>query len=252
MHGILPRSAAAIISVSISDRRSSHPATMTNQVLIVAARPAAKAPAEIVTSLRFTPVIAESEQEALDLLDRQPFRLIAVSGSSGWQRLRDAAERKQPMARVLELPEGNGADRTALRSLIVRHLDPAHRPPRFRHEERYRSMATILEAFTGSLELREVLRRIVALTRQEFGADRAWLLHPVNETVEFARPRFSDTAPDCKVGEEDAGIADGELGTSVVAAARRTERGRRGLRSPPGQAFRRAIADDADFATARR
>ena len=178
---------------------------MTNQVLIVAARPAAKAPAEVVTSLRFTPVIAESEQEALDLLDRQPFRLIAVSGSSGWQRLRDAAERKQPMARVLELPEGNGADRTALRSLIVRHLDPAHRPPRFRHEERYRSMATILEAFTGSLELREVLRRIVALTRQEFGADRAWLLHPVNETVEFARPRFSDTAPDCKVGEEDAG-----------------------------------------------
>src|SRR5207244_11587827 len=61
------------------------------------------------------------------------------------------------------------------------------------------------EACHGSVELREVLRRIVALTRQEFGADRAWLLHPVNETVEFARPRFSDTAPDCKVGEEDAG-----------------------------------------------
>src|SRR2546428_3569737 len=139
------------------------PATMTNQVLIVAARPAAKAPAEIVTSLRFTPVIAESEQEALDLLDRQPFRLIAVSGRSGWQRLREAAERKQPMARVLELPEGNGPDRMALRSLIVRNLDPAHRPPGFRQEERYRSLATILEAFTGSLELREVLRSIVAL-----------------------------------------------------------------------------------------
>ena len=95
---------------------------MANQVLIVAGETAARTPAEVARSLRLTPVITGSEQEAVDLLRQQRFRLIAVSGKSAWQRVRDAAESKQPMTRVLELPE---VTRTtpAIRRLMVRYLD---------------------------------------------------------------------------------------------------------------------------------
>ena len=58
-----------------------------------------------------------------------------------------------------------------------------------------RFLSSILESFTGTLELREVLRRIVAVTREEFGAERAWLLHPVHEQAEFARLAYSVSAP---------------------------------------------------------
>ena len=64
---------------------------MTDQVLIVAAKPAAKAPAEIITSLRFAPIVASTEKQALDLLARQNFRLIVVSGTRTWQGVREAA-----------------------------------------------------------------------------------------------------------------------------------------------------------------
>src|SRR6266446_3555706 len=85
---------------------------MSDQVLIVAAETAARTPVEVATSLSFTPVVAASEQEAIALLDEGPFTLIAVSGGTAtWQRLRDVAERKQPMARVLELPDANGDER---------------------------------------------------------------------------------------------------------------------------------------------
>jgi PAS domain S-box-containing protein len=168
---------------------------MPNQVLIVAAEPAAKTPAEVASSLSYRPVIAGTEQEALDLLDAQDFQLIAVSGSSTWQRLRDVAERKQPMARVLELPDG-GSDESAIRHLLVRYLDRAQsdRRPSF-SEERYRFLTSMLESLTSTLELKEVLRRIVTLARDEFGADRAWLLCPINETAEFARIAWSVVAP---------------------------------------------------------
>src|ERR671912_544925 len=56
-------------------------------------------------------------------------------------------------------------------------------------------LSGILESFTGTLELREVLRRIVTVTREELGADRAWLLHPVNEEAEFAKVAFATFAP---------------------------------------------------------
>src|SRR4029453_10971382 len=105
----------------------------------------------------------------------------AVSGNSAWLRLRDAAEGRQPMKPVLELPERVGDD-SVTRRLIFRCLSPASSDRvRFTAEERYRFLSHILETFTGTLELREVLRRIVAVTREEFGADRAWLLHPVHE-----------------------------------------------------------------------
>src|SRR5258707_15610548 len=100
---------------------------MSNQVLIVASDAAAKAPAEVAASLSFTPVITASEQEALDLLGRQTFSVIAVSSGDGWQRVRDEAERRQPAACVLELPDGDGDD-GAVRRLMIRYLDRRSRP----------------------------------------------------------------------------------------------------------------------------
>ncbi|HYR27953.1 MAG TPA: hypothetical protein VEU30_05775, partial [Thermoanaerobaculia bacterium] len=167
---------------------------MLNQVLIVAGDRAARLPVEIARSLRLTPVVAGSAQEAVDLLDRHHFRLIAVSGSSAWRHVRAAAESKQPMTRVLELPEP-ASDDAAIRTLMVRYLAPPQpERARFASEERYRFLSNILESFTATLELREVLRRIVTITREEFGADRAWLLHPVNEQTEFAKVAFTVTA----------------------------------------------------------
>lgn len=168
---------------------------MPNQVLIVAGEIAARTPVEIARSLRFTPVVARSEQEAVELLDRERFRLIAVSGASAWQRVRDAAESRQPMARVLELPE-LASDDAMIRRLMTRYLAPASSDrARFTTEERYRFLSSILETFTNTLELREVLRRIVVVTREEFGADRAWLLQPVHESAEFAKVAFATFDP---------------------------------------------------------
>src|ERR1044071_4532797 len=76
---------------------------------------------------------------------------------------------------------------------------------RFSTEERYRFLTSILESFTGTLELREVLRRIVSITREEFGADRAWLLHPINEQSEFARVAYIVSAPGCEGDPGDKG-----------------------------------------------
>jgi PAS domain S-box-containing protein len=178
---------------------------MLNQVLIVAAEHAARTPAEVARSLQFTPVVTGSEQEAVELLDRHHFRLIAVSGASAWRRLRDAAESKQPMARVLELPDLTHDD-AAIRNLMVRYLEPNPVDRvRFTSEERYRFLSSILESFTGTLELREVLRRIVTVTREELSADRAWLLHPVNEQAEFAKVAFATSAAGLQDGIGDMG-----------------------------------------------
>src|SRR5258708_32176504 len=98
------------LSGSMTHTRCATP--MSDQVLIVAAETAARTPVEVATSLSFTPVVAASEQEAIALLDKGPFTLIAVSGGTpAWQRLRDVAERQQPMARGLGLPDGDGDDR---------------------------------------------------------------------------------------------------------------------------------------------
>ncbi|HEV7425143.1 MAG TPA: GAF domain-containing protein, partial [Thermoanaerobaculia bacterium] len=185
---------------------------MSNQVLIVASDAAAKTPAEVAASLSFTPVITASEQEALDLIDRQTFSVIAVSGGDGWQRVRDEAERKQPAARVLELPDGDGDD-GAVRRLMIRYLDRRSRPRHFNSEERYRFLSSILESFTATLELKEVLRRIVTITRQEFGADRAWLLHPVNEKADVANVRFAVSSPEFAI-EPDASVSSLSLARS--------------------------------------
>ncbi|HVS30982.1 MAG TPA: ATP-binding protein [Thermoanaerobaculia bacterium] len=177
---------------------------MPNHVLIVAGEKAARAPAAVARSLQLTPVIARSEEEAVELLDRQDFRLIAVSGATAWQRVRDAAESKQPMTRVLELPDQNSDD-SMVRRLMVRYLDRGHQTVHFGAEQRYRFLSTILESFTATLDLKEVLRRIVTITCEEFEADRAWLLHPVNEHAEYAKVAFSVTGPGCPSAMPDGG-----------------------------------------------
>jgi PAS domain S-box-containing protein len=200
---------------------------MLNQVLIVAGENAARTPAEVARSLQFTPVVAGSEQEAVDLLDRHRFRLIAVSGKAAWQRLHDAAERRQPLTRVLELPEssdGDGDD-TAVRRLMVRYLAPASSDrARFTEEERYRFLSTILESFTGTLELREVLRRIVVVTREEFGADRGWLLHPVHEEAEYAKVAFTASAPGAEGNFGDKGPVPLVRSQALIRRAMETAR----------------------------
>lgn len=168
---------------------------MLNQVLIVAGEQAARTPAEVARSLSYTPVITDSEQEALDLLSRERFHLVAVSSSVQCERLREVAESREPSPRILELPETNGDD-SAVRKLMVRHLAPASSErARFTTEDRYRLLSRLLESFAGTLDLREVLRRIVAITREEFGADRAWLVRPNPDNPEFARIAYTVAAP---------------------------------------------------------
>lgn len=55
------------------------------------------------------------------------------------------------------------------------------------------ALARILESFTETLDLEEVLRRVVQITLEEFSADRAWLLAPVSTDVEFAKVIFEAT-----------------------------------------------------------
>jgi PAS domain S-box-containing protein len=78
--------------------------------------------------------------------------------------------------------------------------------PRF-SEHRYQFLSAILESFTATLDLREVVRRIVTTTREELGADRVWLLHPISAEAEFARVVFAANSPDCEtIAEENAPV----------------------------------------------
>ncbi|HEV8659561.1 MAG TPA: ATP-binding protein [Thermoanaerobaculia bacterium] len=193
---------------------------MPNQVLILAGETAARASAETARSLQFTPVVAKSEDEAVRLLDQQRFSLIAVSGAPVTRRLRDAAETKQPTARILELPDANGDD-TTIRRLMLRCLGRRGEDMRFSAEERYRFLSTILESFTTTLDLKEVLRRIVTITSEEFHADRAWLIRPVTEETEFAKIVFAVTSPEC--GEENSEMGPVPMGGSRALIKRAIE-----------------------------
>jgi len=74
-------------------------------------------------------------------------------------------------------------------------LHPPWRPQQWSPEERYRFLSTILESFAGTLELDEVLRRIVNITLDHFGADRALLVHPISEETLASTVRFAVSAP---------------------------------------------------------
>ena len=165
---------------------------MANQVLIVAPEGAARTPVEAATSLNFTPVVASSELEALRRLDDQQFVLIAVNGGAAWQKVREEAVRRQPMARLLELPDPNGDERI-VRQLMRRYLGRRAEPARTAPEDRVPFLSRALESFTATLDLKEVLRRIVTVTHEEFHADGAWLLHPIHEQAALAQIRFSVT-----------------------------------------------------------
>jgi signal transduction histidine kinase/GAF domain-containing protein len=80
---------------------------------------------------------------------------------------------------------------------MTAHLSP---------EERYRFLSSILESFTGTLEFKEVLRRIVTVSREAFHADRAWLVHPVAENAEFAKVAFAVSDPNLPVEMEQEPI----------------------------------------------
>ena len=177
---------------------------MPNLVLIVAGENAARTPADVVRSLQLTPVVAGSEEEAARLLEQQRFSLVAVSGNSAWRRLRDVAGTRQPTVRVLELPENVGDD-SAIRRVLIRYLDRGTDPDATFGEQRYRFLSTVLESFTSTLDRPEVLRRIVTITREEFRADRAWLLHPIHEEVEYAKVSFAVTAPGVAAEVEEKG-----------------------------------------------
>ena len=62
-----------------------------------------------------------------------------------------------------------------------------------RREARLTLLARILESFTGSIDLEQVLQRIVTTTLNELQVDRAWLLHPVSLTEEYATVSYEET-----------------------------------------------------------
>ena len=169
---------------------------MANQVLIVAPEGAARTSSDAAISLNFSPVVASTEPEALARLEEQQFVLIAVSGGAAWQKVREAAMRTQPMARLLELPEPKG-DEGMVRQLMTRYLGHRAEPARSESENRFPFLSRVLESFTATLDLKEVLRRIVTVTREEFQADGAWLLNPIHENAALAKIRFSVLGPSC-------------------------------------------------------
>lgn len=84
-------------------------------------------------------------------------------------------------------------ERTPMPGTQEEPLPEAHEPDG-RHD-RLSLLARILESFTATLDLDEVLSRIVTTTLHELEVDRAWLLHPVNLTAEYATVSFEATRP---------------------------------------------------------
>jgi hypothetical protein len=164
---------------------------MPNQVLIVAPAGDATSAAEVARSLDFAPLVAHSEH-ALDLLSKHRFEVLAVGETQPPSLGRRAAE-LQPWAELITLPSSNGKSGALQEALVNRKAageDPIS-------PERFRSLSKILESFTATLDLEEVLRRIVTVTREEFKADRAFLIRPASAdsgtatvTIEDSDPRY--------------------------------------------------------------
>ena len=75
------------------------------------------------------------------------------------------------------------------------YLHPYRRPQQWTPEERLRFLSSVLESFSAPVEQKELLRRIVTITLEHFGVDRAWVMHPISEQAEFARVRYSVRSP---------------------------------------------------------
>src|SRR5438067_9658481 len=82
-------------------------------------------------------------------------------------------------------------------------LHPHKRPQQWTPEERYRFLSTILESFAGTLDLKEVLRRIVNITLEQFHADRVLLISPVGEGGGPSNIRYVASAPGIAVGFDE-------------------------------------------------
>src|SRR5262249_39835809 len=92
-------------------------------------------------------------------------------------------------------PESNGDD-SAVKRLLTRYLEPPHAGAESRFsKERYQFLSHVLESFTGTLDLKEAVRRIVTMTREEFAADRGWLIRAVTEEADMAKVAFAVAAP---------------------------------------------------------
>ena len=178
---------------------------MFNRVLILAGEAEARTPAEVARSLRYMPVVTESEQEAIELLDRHRFHLVAIDPAADGGQLREVVRSLEHAPHVVDLPRAED-DESVIRNLMVRHLSPASSDhARFATEDSYRLLSRVLESFTGTLDLREVVRRIVAITREEFGTDRAWLLRPVIGQPDYARIAYTVAAPGAEGDVTDSG-----------------------------------------------
>ena len=84
------------------------------------------------------------------------------------------------------------------------YLHPQRRPQQWTPEERLRFLSSVLESFSADVEQKELLRRIVTITLEHFGVDRAWLIHPVSEQAEIARVRYSVSTPSAPVVTENS------------------------------------------------
>lgn len=62
-------------------------------------------------------------------------------------------------------------------------------------EDRLAFLTRVLEEFTATLDLDEVIRRVMRLTLEQFDADRAWIVYPVSVELEFTSLVLEITRP---------------------------------------------------------
>ena len=125
--------------------------------------------------------------EALTVTDRRAARVV-----------RERAEANQPPAETVRKAIEIGTrvldtEETAANVDYVRHeLGELDRRLAGTLEEGASDVAERLATVFGA---DRKIERIVAVTREEFGAERAWLLHPVHQPAEFAKLAYSVSAP---------------------------------------------------------
>src|SRR6476659_9587169 len=95
------------------------------------------------------------------------------------------------------------------RALTASSQRPAKTPPErvSASEDRYRLLSRVLESFTTTLDLDEVLKRIATVTLGEFKAVRVLLIHPIADGATTATTRYAVNAPDCPVKIESGSPA---------------------------------------------
>jgi PAS domain S-box-containing protein len=99
---------------------------------------------------------------------------------------------------------------------------PSHRRQQpWTPEERYRFLSMILESFAGTLDLKEVLRRIVNITLEQFKADRVLLISPVTVDALSSNVRFASAAPGIAVIDDSTPV---QLTPAIIRRAMDADR----------------------------